>query len=165
MTPGAEGGKQGSTREDFAMRTRRTTILTGLAIASALALAPACNDSNNMTSPSMVVAARVAGTWTGTYESTSTNCPSAPMTLTLTQNVGDVTGTFHSSSCGPNGAFRGKVEGSRLTGAIEMLGCSGGGVSGQVSTSGLALEVGDLYRPIVSGSAVVMAGGSADLNR
>lgn len=143
----------------------RTRILTGLAIVGGLALAAACSDSNNVSAPAMVAATRVAGAWTGTYRSDSTTCPSAPVTLTLVQTGADVTGTFRGSACGPNGIFTGRVEGSRLTGSIEMLGCSGGGVNGQVSASGLALQVGDLYRPIVSGSTVVMAGGSADLNR
>lgn len=143
----------------------QTRILTGLGIAGALSLAAACSDSNNVSGPAMVAATKVAGAWTGTYRSDSTSCPSAPVTLTLAQTGADVTGTFKGSSCGPNGVFKGRVEGSRLMGSIEMLGCSGGGVNGQVSASGLALQVGDLYRPIVSGSTVVMAGGSADLNR
>lgn len=148
------------------MRTGRIQILTGLAIAGVLALAPACSDSNTMTGPSMVAATNVAGTWTGTYQSDSSACPSGPVTVTLQQSGADLTGRFETAaSCGPNGVFKGHVQGSQVTGNIEMLGCTGGGVSGSLSGSGLTLAVGDLYRPLVTGNAVVMEGGSAALSR
>jgi len=150
------------------MRTaRRKAFLAGFVAAGVLAALPGCKDSSNMvTSPTTTVApAGVSGTWTGTYRSDMMNCASAPVTLTLQQSGANVTGTFTTSSCGPNGSFRGTVQGSQLVGAVEMLGCTGGAVNGQIGPSGMSITVGDLYRPLVTGTQVVAAGGGASLNR
>ncbi|HEY1435782.1 MAG TPA: hypothetical protein VGG65_10420 [Thermoanaerobaculia bacterium] len=150
------------------MRTgRRKAFLTGFVVAGILAPAPACKDSSNMvTSPSVVAAASVTGTWTGTFRSDNTMaCASAPATLTLQQTGANVTGTISTSSCGPNGTFKGTVQGTQLMGSVEMLGCSGGAVNGMISGSGMSVTVGDLYRPIVTGNQVVASGGGASLSR
>jgi hypothetical protein len=149
------------------MRTeRRKAFLTGFVVAGVLALAPACKDSSNMvTSPATSAAASVAGTWTGTYQTDQMACASGPARLTLQQTGNQVTGTISTSACGPNGNFTGTVSGNQLTGSIEMLGCSGGAVSGRLSASGMSVTVGDLYRPISTGNAVVAAGGAASLSR
>lgn len=150
------------------MRTdRRKAFLTGFVVAGALALAPACKDSSNMvTAPVTAAGADVTGTWTGTFQSDALmTCANAPATLTLQQSGNQVTGTFATSSCGPNGSFKGAVQGNQLTGSVEMLGCSGGAVNGSISASGMSITVGDLYRPIVTGNTVIAAGGAASLSR
>jgi hypothetical protein len=150
------------------MRTeRRKAFLAGFVAAGVLALLPGCKDSSNMVSaPTTTVApASVSGTWTGTYRSNLMTCANAPVTLSLQQSGANVTGMFTTSSCGPNGTFKGTVQGSQLVGAVDMLGCTGGAVNGQISPSGMSITVGDLYRPLVTGTSVVAAGGGASLNR
>jgi hypothetical protein len=150
------------------MRTeRRTAFLTGLAVAGCLALALACKDSNMVSAPAAgsPTAASLAGTWSGNFQPDSSTCARSSVTATFEQTGAQVTGHFTSGSCGPSGAFRGTVEGNRVTGSIEMLGCTGGGVSGMVDASGLTLDIGDLTRPLVTGNAVVMPGGTATLRR
>ncbi len=145
---------------------RRTAFLTGLAVVGGLALLVACKDSNMVTAPAnSPTAAAMAGTWTGTYSPDSASCTGTTMTATFQQTGSKVTGTFQTSACGPSGAFKGTVSGNTLTGSIEMMGCTGGAVSGTVSASGLTLEINDMYRPLVTGNAVVMTGGSASLTR
>jgi hypothetical protein len=146
------------------MRTdRRTMFLTGFVVAGTLALA--CKGSSNTVTGPMPAVTSVAGTWTGTYQSNEMSCASAPVTLTLQQSGADVTGTISTSSCGPNGSFRGRVQGNQLMGSVDMLGCTGGGVNGQISASGMSLAVAELYRPLVTGNQVVAAGGAATLRR
>jgi hypothetical protein len=146
---------------------RRKALLAGFAAGFALILAPSCKDSNTVAgvTESPLTAASLAGAWTGTFQSDSGACASSSVSVTLQQTGADVTGTFKATPCGPNGAFRGRVEGNRVTGSINMLGCTGGGVAGERSASGLALQVGDLYRPLVTGNAVVIPGGTASLAR
>ena len=145
----------------------RKSISIALAGVAALALTLACKDSNAVSAPvsSPMAEANVAGTWTGTFRSDSTACASAPVTATFQQSGSQVTGTFSGASCGGSGSFRGTVSGNTLTGSIEMLGCSGGGVSATINGSSLSLSMGDLTRPIVSGTQVVMYGGTASLQR
>jgi hypothetical protein len=145
----------------------RKSIWPALAAVGALALTLACKDSSNMvTAPEVSPAAAiVAGTWTGTFHSDSNACASSPLTAMFQQNGSQVTGTISGTSCGSSGVFKGNVSGNQLTGNIEMLGCSGGAVSATVSGSSLSLSVGDLTRPIVSGTEVVMYGGAASLQR
>jgi len=142
------------------------SISVALAAVAALGLTLACNDSNAVTAPvSSPMAANVAGTWTGMFRSDSSACASAPVTATFQQSGSQVTGTLSGPSCGGSGAFKGMVSGNTLTGSIEMLGCAGGGVSATINGSDLSLTVGDLTRPIVSGTQVVMYGGTASLQR
>lgn len=145
----------------------RKTLGIGLVAVGALTLALACKGSSNMVSAAEVAPAssNVAGTWTGTFHSDSNACASSQFTATFTQNGSQVNGTLSGTSCGSSGVFKGSVSGNQLTGSIEMLGCSGGAVSATVSGSGLSLTVGDLTRPIVSGTEVVMYGGAASLQR
>ena len=150
------------------MRTSaRKTLGTGLVAVGVLILVVACKDSSNMmTAPVAAPAvANVAGTWTGTFHSDSNACASSQLTATFQQSGAQVTGTLSGTSCGSSGVFKGMVSGNQLTGSIEMLGCSGGAVSATISGSGLSLSVGDLTRPIVSGTEVVMYGGAASLQR
>jgi hypothetical protein len=144
----------------------RKTLGTALAAVGILALALACKDSSNMVSaPTGAAATNVAGTWTGMFHSDSNACASSQLTATFQQNGAQVTGTISGTSCGSSGVFKGTVNGNELTGNIEMLGCSGGAVSATISGSSLSLSVGDLTRPIVSGTEVVMYGGAASLQR
>lgn len=146
----------------------RRAMRSGFAAVGALTLLSfACKDSNAVTGSvsSPMAAANVAGTWSGTFHSDSSACASSQLTAKFVQNGSEVTGTLSGASCGTSGVFKGSVSGNELTGSIEMLGCSGGGVSATVSGSGLALTIGDLTRPIVSGQEVVMYGGAASLQR
>ena len=145
----------------------RKAFGTGLVAVGILTLVLACKDSSNMmTAPvASPAVANVAGTWTGTFHSDSNACASSQLTATFQQSGAQVTGTLSGTSCGSSGVFRGMVSGNELTGNIEMLGCSGGAVSATISGSGLSLSVGDLTRPIVSGTEVVMYGGAASLQR
>ena len=123
-------------------------------------------DSNTMTGPvSAAPMASVAGTWSGTFASSDPRCAAGPMTVTLTQNGNQVTGNWVSTSCGPYGFFKATVSGNSLTGNIDMGGCEGGGVMGQVSGNALSLSIGDFYKPLVTENQVLMVGGSATLNR
>ena len=123
-------------------------------------------DSNTVTAPvSAAPMASVAGTWTGTYSSAAASCPAAPMTMTLAQDGATVTGNFATNSCGPHGSFRATLSGNALTGKIDMLGCTGGSVSGHVDGGMLSLAVGDFYRPLVTANEVLMEGVTATLSR
>ena len=148
------------------MRTRGSAFLVA-AFAAASALTVACKGSDTVAGPtgSMLPAASMAGTWTGTYMPDSSSCPSSTVTFTLQQNGADVTGTFATASCGLSGGFKGQIEGNRLTGMIDMRGCTGGAVSGELSGSALSLNVGDFYQPLLMEDAVVLRGGSATLRR
>lgn len=123
-------------------------------------------DSNTMTAP--VVAqpmASVAGTWTGTFASQDPTCPSGPMTVTFTQNGNQVTGNWVSTACGPHGFVKATLSGNSLTGNIDMGGCTGGGIMGQVQGTSLSVAVGDFYKPLVTENQVLMQGGQATLSR
>jgi hypothetical protein len=124
-------------------------------------------DSNTMTGPvSAAPMASVAGTWSGTFSSNDPGCAAGPMTVTLSQNGNQVTGNWTTTSaCGPHGFFKATVSGDSLTGNIDMGGCTGGGVSGQISGNSLSIAVGDFYRPLVTENQVLMEGGSATLSR
>jgi hypothetical protein len=167
MTREGKSGRQGF-QEDLAMRMAvRKALRTGFAAGFALILAASCKDSNTVAGVegSPQAAASLTGTWTGTFQSDSGTCGSSPVSVTLQQTGADFAGTFKATPCGPNGAFRGRVAGNRITGSVNMLGCTGGGVAGEMGASGLSLQVGDLYRPLVTGNAVVMPGGTATLRR
>ena len=123
------------------------------------------HDSNSVTGPAAAPMASVAGTWSGTYTSNDRSCPAAPMTIVLAQNGTNVTGTWSTNSCGPHGSFKATMAGDTLTGNIDMLGCTGGGLTGHVSGNALSVSIGDFYRPIVMGNQVLMEGGAATLSR
>lgn len=123
------------------------------------------HDSNTMTGPVAAPAASVAGTWSGTYASNSRSCPVTPMTVTLAQDGATVTGAWTTNDCGPHGFFKATLSGNSLTGNIDMGGCTGGGVIGQVNGNELALSIADFYRPLVTENQVLMEGGSASLAR
>ncbi len=122
-------------------------------------------DSNTVTAPVSAPMASVAGTWSGTYASAAASCPAAPITMTLAQDGSTVTGNFVTNSCGPHGSFRATLSGNALTGKIDMVGCTGGSVSGHVDGGVLSLSVGDFYRPLVTLNEVLMEGGTATLSR
>jgi hypothetical protein len=132
-----------------------------------LAFTLACGkDSNTVAGPAvMTTSASLAGTWTGSFASDVSSCPSTPMSVTLSQNGTMVTGNFATNACGPHGFFSATLSGNTLTGKVEMLGCTGGSVTGQVNGNALSLSVGDFYRPLVTENKVLFQGGSADLRR
>ena len=150
------------------MRTARESALLVAAFSAASALfALACKDSSTVAGPTLTTmpAVSLAGTWTGAYRPKSRDCPSSTLTVTLQQRGADITGTFATASCAMSGGFKGRVEGYRLTGMIDMRGCTGGAVSGELSGSALSLDVGDFYRPLLTENEVVLQGGSATLQR
>ena len=109
--------------------------------------------------------ANVAGTWTGTFHSDSNACASshAHGDVPAERRPGHRHAVRHVLR--QLGRLQGHGERQSADGNIEMLGCSGGAVSATISGSGLSLSVGDLTRPIVSGTEVVMYGGAASLQR
>jgi len=140
------------------------------ALVAICALAVSCGkDSNTVAGPaSNVNAMSVAGTWSGTYSSNSTSCAAAPMTITIQQNGSTLTGqvaTMGGVLCGPHGGLKGTISGNMVTGNIDMQGCTGGGISGQVSNGVLYLSVGDFYKTLVTAPNVVMQGGAATLRQ
>jgi len=123
-------------------------------------------DSNTMTAPvSAAPMASVAGTWSGSFASNDPRCPAGPMTITLVQHGAQVTGSWVTGSCGPHGFLKTTLSGDALTGNIEMVGCTGGGVTGQISGNTLSFSIGDFYKPLVTENQVLMEGGSATLSR
>ena len=148
------------------MSGKGKAVLAALVTISAFAIS--CGkDSNTVASPgNSLNAMRVAGTWAGSYTSNSTSCAATPMTITIQQNGSRLTGQVVSeSACAPHGALHGNVSGNMVTGNIDMQGCTGGGVSGQVSNGVLSLAVGDFYRPLVTEQQVLMQGGAATLRQ
>ena len=137
------------------------------ALATIAAFAVSCGkDSNTVASPNTLSAMSVAGTWSGTYSSNTSSCAATPMTITIQQNGSRLTGQVVSeSACAPHGALHGNVSGNMVTGNIDMQGCTGGGISGQVSNGVLSLAVGDFYRPLVTEQQVLMQGGAATLRQ
>lgn len=141
----------------------------GKAIATVLVLfgtAFCGKDSNTMTGPaSAAPMASVAGTWSGHYTSNDVSCPATPMTITLSQNGTAVSGAWSTSACGPHGSFIATMAGNTMTGRIDMVGCTGGAVNGQLNGNALSISIGDFYRPIVTANQVLMEGGQAALSR
>jgi hypothetical protein len=151
------------------MRSRKfpgTAVVLGAALTL---LASGCKDSNSVAGPSTVMAppaaASVAGTWTGTFRPDSTLCAESPATVTLEQSGSALNGTFTTGSCGVTGRFTGMVSGKAVSGKIDMLGCTGGAVNGNVNGTAVTLSVGDLTKPLVTGDEVVMYGGTLTLHR
>jgi len=148
------------------MSGKGKAVLAALATISAFAVSSCGKDSNTVASPNTLSATRVAGTWSGTYSSNSTSCAAAPMTITIQQNGSTLTGQVVSqSSCAPSGGLKGSVSGNMVTGNIDMQGCTGGGISGNVNNGVLSLAVGDFYRPLVTEQQVLMQGGAATLRQ
>lgn len=80
-------------------------------------------------------------------------------------NGNQVRGSFAASGCGIEGAFRGTVAGNMLTGTVDMLGCTGGAVTGRLEAGALTFTVGDFRKDLISGDAEVLPGGQARLQR
>jgi len=144
---------------------RRIAVALGIACAVAIG----CADSHTMTSPSgggITTSSRsVAGTWSGSYLAFESGCAGSRATATFQQMGSDVTGSITTADCGVSGSFVGRMEGDTLMGALHLEGCTGGGVSGTLSDSGLALSIGDMTKPLVTGDRVLMSGGSVALHR
>lgn len=144
------------------MRAGRALVSLVLLLAASLA----CKDSNTMAGPAAApAAASLAGTWTGTYSSKAPSCPATPVTITLTQDGAQVTGAVTTNACGPHGFFKATVSGNSLTGNIDLGGCTGGGVLGEVRGNALSLSIGDFYQPLVTEDQVVIVGGAVTLTR
>ena len=152
------------------MRLRTCPSLPRLAAALAIAAAAlACSDSKMVTAPSTgtvsTSSANVAGAWTGSFSAYESSCGASAATATFQQTGSTVTGILSTSDCGVAGAFAGTIEGNALFGAIKMQGCIGGSVSGTVTESGIALTIGDMTKPLVTGDQILMAGGVVSLHR
>jgi len=145
--------------------TRIAAVLVLAAAVSTLA----CSDSKMVTSPATgnvsTNSANVAGTWTGSYAAFETSCAGSSAIATFQQNGATVTGSITTAQCGVSGSFVGRMEGNTLMGALHLEGCTGGGVSGTLSESGLTLAIGDMTKPLVTGDRVLMSGGSVALHR
>jgi hypothetical protein len=144
---------------------RRIAAVLGITCAVAIG----CADSHTMTSPSgggVTTSSRsVAGTWSGSYLAFESACAGSRATATFQQTGSDVTGSITTADCGVSGSFVGRMEGDTLMGALHLEGCTGGGVSGTLSDSGLALSIGDMTKPLVTGDRILMSGGSVALHR
>jgi hypothetical protein len=150
------------------MSGKGKAVLAALVTISAFAVS--CGkDSNSVAAPTNSVnAMSVAGTWSGTYTSNSTSCAAAPMTITIQQNGSTLTGqvtTMGGVLCGPHGGLKGTISGNMVTGNIDMQGCTGGGISGQVSNGVFSLSIGDFYKTLVTAPNVVMQGGVVTLRQ
>ena len=143
-------------------------ILVGVA-AAGLVFSLSCNDSKDMvTSPGVTSpAANVAGTWSGSFQpDVSTRCTGSTAQAQLTQNGHMFSGPFQASSCGISGTFKGTVQGNMLSGTVNMIGCTGGAVSGTVTASGLSFSIGDFHKTLLPGGPQdVMSGGAVSLSR
>ena len=147
------------------MTGKRKTLLATCVAVSALAVS-CSKDSNTVAGPASgpVMAANVAGTWTGAYQpESSAPCAGSTMTIELHQSGADVTGTVHSTCI--NGGFRGHVTGSQVSGNVDMVGCTGGAFTGSLQGSSLTVIIGDFYKPLVTEDQVTMPGGNATLSR
>ena len=151
------------------MRAMRFRFLAAVACAAVVALmaSAGCNDSNAVTSPGpMATGANVAGTWTGDFQSDDpAMCSGSSATASLTQQGNVVTGSFTATGCGIEGTFRGTVDGNYLTGSVNMMGCTGGAVSGTITSSGLQMTVAEFKKPLVTGDRPVYPGGSVSFSR
>lgn len=136
-------------------------------LAAAFALLPlGCNESNTISGPAAFTGANLAGTWAGTYQSTDpAQCAAVSASATLQQNGSRVSGIFRAQSCGIAGSVDGTVEGNVFVGSVNMLGCTGGAVSGAMTGNDLTLNVGEFYKPLVTGDQEVLPGGSVILRR
>ena len=143
-------------------------LAAALVLAAAVS-ALACSDSKMVTSPATgnvsTNSASVAGTWTGAYSAFESTCGGSTAIATFQQNGSSVTGSITTADCGVSGAFVGTMEGNTLTGSLHLQGCTGGGVSGTLSASGLTLSIGDMTKPLVTGDRILMSGGSVTLHR
>ncbi len=148
------------------MRVMRLRFLALAACAAAITSA-GCNDSNAVTSPGpMATGTNVAGTWTGDFQSDSpTLCSGSAATASFMQDGTVVTGSFQAAGCGIEGTFRGTVEGTQLTGSVNMMGCTGGAVSGAMTDAGLRFTVDEFKKPLVTGDRPVYPGGTVNLAR
>jgi hypothetical protein len=152
------------------MRLRPCPSLPRLAAALAIAAtALACSDSKMVTAPTTgtgsTSSASLAGAWSGSFSAYESKCGSSAASATFQQTGSTVTGILSTSGCGVGGAFVGTIEGNSLFGNIKMQGCIGGGVSGTVTESGIALAIGDMTKPLVTGDQILMAGGVVSLHR
>lgn len=151
------------------MRSRAFVFAAIFALALALA-ASACSDSSPVTAPSTgnvtTSAANVAGDWSGTFSAWDpASCSGSTASASFHQNGAAVTGILKTSQCGVAGSFKGTMHGNLLTGAIDMPGCVGGGVTGLLDGSTITLSIGDMTKPLVTDDMVIMAGGALSLHR
>ena len=146
---------------------RRPLVLFALLVTIVL-LPLGCQDSSTVTGPSTgaAAAASIDGTWSGTFLTYDpAGCGSSSATATFRQDGATVTGMVSTSSCGVTGTFKGTVQGNLVTGAIGMMGCTGGGASGTVSGTELVLTISDLTKPLVSGDKLIKYGGVVTFHR
>ena len=148
------------------MRAKRFAFLAALACAAVMA-STGCNDSNDVTSPGgMGTATNVAGTWMGDFQSDSPSlCSGSAATASFTQSGTRVTGSFQATGCGIDGTFKGTVDGTHLTGSVNMMGCTGGAVSGTMTAAGMQFTVGEFKKPLVTGDNPVYPGGTVSFSR
>ena len=144
------------------MRAGRALVSVVLLLAASFA----CKDSNSVAGPGVAPAvASLAGTWTGTYSSKAPSCPATPVTISFAQDGAEVTGSVTTNACGPHGFFKAAVSGNSVTGKIDLGGCTGGGVLGEIHGNVLSLSIGDFYQPLVTENEVVIVGGAVTLSR
>ncbi len=149
----------------------RRPILIGVALATLAIASFGCSDSNNVTSPPMGNSnVNVSGDWTGTYRSdTPALCAGSTASASFTQQGTRVMGAFSASACGIDGSFHGQINGNMLSGQVNMIGCTGGAVTGTITDSGIQLQVSEFHKDLSSGSPngprEVMAGGNVSLSR
>jgi hypothetical protein len=148
------------------MRAMRFGFLAAIACATAMATAR-CNDSNTMTSPGpAATGADVAGSWSGDFQSDNPSlCSGSAATASFTQTGNVVTGSFQATGCGIDGTFRGQVDGTHLSGSVNMMGCTGGAVSGTLTSAGLTITIDEFKKPLVTGDRPVYPGGTASFSR
>jgi hypothetical protein len=145
-------------------------VLLVVALATIGVAAAACNDSaDTMTGPAMSQppAANLTGNWTGTFHSDAAGCSAVPITASLTQSGSSVSGHIATSGCGLDGKFEGTLSGSMLVGAVKMPGCTGGAVTGSVSSSRLAFQVGEMVKTPsgVGPDGIASPGGNVTMSR
>ncbi len=147
------------------IRIRR--VLVGFAAAAASILLAACGDSNDVAGPNPVgVYADLSGDWSGHYDSNVPSlCTSGGAVASLRQDGNQVRGTFKAAGCGIAGAIRGTVTGNLVNGTVEMLGCTGGAVSGRLEAGQLTFAIGDFQKVLLTGDAEVLPGGQARLQQ
>jgi hypothetical protein len=149
------------------MRARKRRRILELIAAIAAILHLGCSDSNDVSSPGpMAAPANVAGTWSGTFQSDSPSlCANAPALAQFSQQGSRVTGSFQALDCGINGAFHGSVDGMTLSGTVDMVGCTGGIVSGRVEGATISFTVGAFTKSLDTDDREVLPGGRATLQR
>jgi hypothetical protein len=149
------------------MRARKRRLILAVIAAISPILYLACSDSNDVSSPGPRAApANVAGTWSGMFQSDSASlCASAPASAQFSQQGNRVTGSFKALDCGITGAFHGFVDGNTLSGTVDMVGCTGGIVSGRVEGATISFTVGAFTKSLVTEDREVLPGGRATLER